>query len=239
MSEQSFPKILAIDTATHYLSVGFLKVGKIIVEHTALVPRQHSSLLPEFVDGVLKYADEKLSEDIIIAISVGPGSYTGLRVGISFVLGMVASCPMKVITVDTLKGLAFCYSPNETPVAVIVDTRAGGVYACLYNVLGKPSPIIESSVFQLDKLAHELSSRGKILLSCEEDIYNSVIKQIHGTEVIYGGTPRPSAGKIAKIAEGKAILGQFTELELLEPKYLQEFKPGKFKRKPILKNEEE
>ncbi|MCD6594867.1 tRNA (adenosine(37)-N6)-threonylcarbamoyltransferase complex dimerization subunit type 1 TsaB [bacterium] len=227
-------KILAIDTATDYISVAFFSDSKIVAENTIFAPKRHSNILPELVDGILKISDEKISDETIIAISAGPGSYTGLRVGISFVQGLAASTDAKIVSIDTLKALAYCFAPRKTAVAVAIDARAGGIYACLYGVLGKPSPIIKTGIFELSELCYKLSSRGRILFVSDEIIYNEIVEGIHGTDVIYAGEPRPSAGIIAKLAVSKVNSGQFIEPENLEPKYLRQFKAGTRKRKPII-----
>ena len=227
-------KILAIDTATDYLGVALLQGDVIASEITLFAPKKHSEILPEILDFILEKNDMKISDDIIIAISIGPGSYTGLRVGISFVQGLSVSKGLKIVAVDTLRAIAFRFAPNYIPVAVALDARAGGIYAALYDIVGKPSPIIESNVFGLAELSYELSSRDKILFVGNETIYNKMLSEVNGTSLIYAGEPKPSAGMVAKLAIFEVNSGRFLEPELLEPKYLRQFKAGKRKRKPIL-----
>ncbi|HDG68365.1 MAG TPA: tRNA (adenosine(37)-N6)-threonylcarbamoyltransferase complex dimerization subunit type 1 TsaB, partial [candidate division Zixibacteria bacterium] len=129
-------KILAINTATDFLSAALLRDERVVAEKTAFVPRRHSALLPQFVDDVLRTAGEKFSDEIVLAISIGPGSYTGLRVGTSFVQGLCAAVGNRIVAVDTLMALAFRLAPSPVPVLVALDARAGGIYAGIFNVQG-------------------------------------------------------------------------------------------------------
>jgi len=227
-------KILAFDTATDFLSVALYFDSQVQSELTASVPRRHSELLPEFVESVLKYSAIDLSEITTFAISIGPGSYTGLRVGVSFVQGLVASIGARVVAVDTLEAISLASSPCEEPVAVVFDARAEAFYAGLFDVHGLPTPIFKSGIYSIEELAKKISSRQKIYIFCDENVAEKLLSLITYTELINIGTPQPSAGAIARIAEVKTELGQFTLAEKLEPKYLREFVPGKRKRKTIL-----
>ncbi len=227
-------KILAFDTATEYLSVALYFDSKVQSELTAFVPRRHSELLPEFVETVLKYSATDLSEITTFAISIGPGSYTGLRVGVSFVQGLVASIGARVIAVDTLEAISLASSPCEEPVAVVFDARAEAFYAGLFDVHGLPAPIFKSGIFSIEELAKKLSSRQKVRIFCDENVAHKLLPLITYTELINTGTPKPSASAIARIAEAKINSGRFTSAEKLEPKYLRDFVPGKRKRKTIL-----
>ncbi len=224
-------KILAIDTATDFLSVAFVADGIPIVEKTAFVPRRHSALLPEFVEDVLRTAGEEFFDEIILAISIGPGSYTGLRVGVSFVQGISAHSGNRIVAVDTLSAIAYRGHPTPVKVGVALDARAGGIYFGLFSVEGSPVQIVESGVFSQEQLRETLRCRGKIGMFCQEKIFPQIAQDIPGTEIIFAGEPIPSAGIVGALAYKKVLTGEFIPPENLEPRYLREFVPGKSKRK--------
>ena len=226
-------KIVAIDTSTDFLSVAVLSDGKFLAEKTAYVPRKHSALLPEFLDEVLSTAGEVLNEDTVFAVSVGPGSYTGLRVGVSFVQGLVLGVGGKIVAVDSLAGIAYKLAPSPLPVAVLFDARAGGFYVGVFNVMGIPVPIVESTVQKDIDVVRTLSHRGRIVLVASQVLLEQFGPRVSGTDILYCGEPVPSAAKIAQIAYHKALLGQYVEPDQLEPKYLREFVPGKPKKRLV------
>ena len=223
-------KILAIDTATDFLSVAFFRDERVVAEKTAFVPRRHSALLPQFVDDVLRTAGEKFSGEIVLAISIGPGSYTGLRVGTSFVQGLCAA-GNRIVAVDTLMALAFRLAPSPVPVLVALDARAGGIYAGIFNVQGTPIPVVESGVFTPEELHKIASFRGRLTFVGDRKLFEPTGKNTAETELIFAGEPVPSAGAVAALAYKKVLTGEFIPPENLEPHYLREFVPGRSKRK--------
>ena len=224
-------KILAIDTATDFLSAALFRDERVVAEKTAFVPRRHSALLPQFVDDVLRTAGEKFSDEIVLAISIGPGSYTGLRVGTSFVQGLCAAAGNRIVAVDTLMALAFRLAPSPVPVLVALDARAGGIYAGIFNVQGTPIPVVESGVFTPEQLHKIASFRGRLTFVGDRKLFEPISKNTTATELVFAGEPVPSAGAVAALAYKKVLTGEFIPPENLEPHYLREFVPGRSKRK--------
>jgi len=96
--------LLAIETATAICSVACLKDDELVDKKEATIPRKHAELLPEFLLGVAKNCP--LSSVDGIALSIGPGSFTGLRIGLSFAKGLAFSRGLPLIPVPTLYALA-------------------------------------------------------------------------------------------------------------------------------------
>ncbi len=229
-------KILAIDTSTDFLSVAVWN-DETIFEITTLAPKKHSELLDKFIEMALQYSNFVVQDIDCIALAIGPGSYTGLRIGVAFVQGFCAVTEAKIIAVDSLLAQAGRYAPSNISVAAISDARSGHIYGGIFDVRENPTPIIESARLKIEDFAVKLSSRGQVILcgSYAEKFYAQWNNLVHGTELIIPqDCRRTSASVVAKIASRKAGRNEFISPENLEPKYLFEFKPGVRKRKPII-----
>ncbi|RKZ25711.1 tRNA (adenosine(37)-N6)-threonylcarbamoyltransferase complex dimerization subunit type 1 TsaB [bacterium] len=228
--------ILAIDTSTDFLSVA-VRNGETIFELTAFVPKRHSELLDEFLKIALEKSNISASDVDIIALAIGPGSYTGLRVGVAFVQGFCSVFEKKIVIVDSLYAMASKFYPSEIPVAAVYDARAGHIYGAIFGAGEMPEPIMQSSRIKLDEFAKKISSYKKILLvGFDAKKFADDLQKIAGeTEIIIPQDfRRPSASVVSAIAEAKAQVGDFVAPENLEPKYLHNFVPGKRKRKKLL-----
>ena len=229
-------KILGIDTGTDMLGVAIWDKN-VIYEASASAPRRHAELLPEFANHALTTIGSRSDEISHIAVAIGPGSYTGLRVGVAFAQGFAMATDAKIITVDSLLAQAARYRMSAVPIAVIVDARAGAIYGAIFDVRDKPLPIVESSLWSLENFAAELSSRGRVaLVGADAPKFCAQLnRMVHGTDLfVPSDCMCISAGKVAEIAAAKAIAGEITPLDTLEPKYLREFTPGKRKRTPVI-----
>src|SRR5512135_1749772 len=98
--------ILAIDTSTDYLSLAVTRDGKTAARFHRRSAMRHSSLLVPMIDKILKKAKVKLKAVDCFAISIGPGSFTGLRIGVTTVKGLAYALKKPVVTVPTLDAIA-------------------------------------------------------------------------------------------------------------------------------------
>ena len=97
--------ILAIETATNVCSVSLFKKGEFVHEYSSNETRSHAKKLPVFVDDILKNNEMVAKELHGIAVSLGPGSYTGLRIGTSLAKGIALSLSLPLIPINTLDAL--------------------------------------------------------------------------------------------------------------------------------------
>ena len=126
-------RVLGIETSTTYLSLGWLEVTAGTVRrsaaHSALIGRAHS----ELILGQLKafMAEQSAVAPDVIAVGVGPGSYTGVRVGVSLALGLARGWNASAVGVPSLEAIA---GQRDGVVAVTLDARKGMVYSAVYRV---------------------------------------------------------------------------------------------------------
>ena len=100
-------KILAIDTSTANCSASIIDENKVIADFNLNTGLTHSQTLVPMIDRMCKYSETSLNDIDVFACSIGPGSFTGLRIGIATIKGFALSLNKKVIAVPTLVGLAY------------------------------------------------------------------------------------------------------------------------------------
>lgn len=122
--------ILGLDTATDVCAVALLDDDEVLVEARLHVPRSHGRRLAPLVAEALAHAGRAASDLGLVAVSAGPGSYTGLRIGMSTAKGLGLSTGAALVAVPTLEALA---AGVEAPVAVVLPSRRGEVYAGAYD----------------------------------------------------------------------------------------------------------
>ncbi len=128
--------ILAADTGTAVNTVAVCRDGQILAEATAESPRLHAERLLATVDWVLAEAQLTIHDIDALAISIGPGSFTGLRIGASTWKGLAYAAGKPLVAVPTLDALALLAAPFEGTVAVALDARMQEVFGAIYRFQG-------------------------------------------------------------------------------------------------------
>jgi len=126
-------KILAVDTATKSCSVALIDGDTLLAESTSLIGQTHSRHLLNIIDAILKQAGLKIAQLDGFAVSVGPGSFTGLRIGISSIKGLAFCLNKPVVGVSSLQTLAWQCRPTAYLICPILDARKQEVYFCRYR----------------------------------------------------------------------------------------------------------
>lgn len=126
-------KILAIDTSTASGSIALLEDDRLIAELTTCSQKTHAERLLPSIKGLLEGADARIEEIDCFAVTKGPGSFTGLRIGLSTVKGLAWSLHKPVIGVSTLEVLAMNIPYADKPICPILDARKKEVYAGIYK----------------------------------------------------------------------------------------------------------
>ena len=132
--------ILAIETATRNCSVVLFKDGLVIAEKEHISDGYiHAEQLNLFIQDVIYSANITLEKVEAVALSMGPGSYTGLRIGTSTAKGLCYSLDIPLISISTLKAMAFAMAKNEksTIYCPMIDARRMEVFSALYDFNNK------------------------------------------------------------------------------------------------------
>ncbi|MBM4340068.1 MAG: tRNA (adenosine(37)-N6)-threonylcarbamoyltransferase complex dimerization subunit type 1 TsaB [Deltaproteobacteria bacterium] len=126
-------KVLGIDTSTRCGSVGLMDEEKVISEYLLNIPVTHSESLLETIEYLLKEAHCSMDKLDGWAISLGPGSFTGLRIGVSTIKGLAYATQKPVAGVSSLDVLASQISPTPYLICPVLDARKGEVYTAFYR----------------------------------------------------------------------------------------------------------
>lgn len=151
-------KLLCFDTSAKTASVAVVEPGKILAECSVTTGLTHSQTMMPLCDSLLKGAGLDLSQIDLFAISHGPGSFTGLRIGIGTVKGLSQGSGKPCVGVSTLEALACNCLGLETLVCPVMDARCKQVYTALFQVLGGyPQRLWEDAALSFEELFQRLS----------------------------------------------------------------------------------
>lgn len=127
-------KILAIDTSSPKLGLALLSGGKLIARSEVTLERGHAKYLIPSLDKILKKVKLSINKIDALAISIGPGSFTGLRIGVSTVKAIAIAKNKKILAVPSLDVLAYNgLSGKEEYICPVIDARKNKIYAALYR----------------------------------------------------------------------------------------------------------
>lgn len=160
-------KILAFDSSAVSASVALVEDGKLLGETYLNVGLTHSATLMPITQQLLQASDCKLEDIDALAVSAGPGSFTGLRIAVSCVKGIAAALDKKCIAVSTLEAMAYNLLPTgEYTICAVMDARCKQFYNALFKVQnGEITRLCDDRAIMVDKLGEELKNiSGDIVL---------------------------------------------------------------------------
>jgi len=214
--------ILNLETATTNCSVSIAKDGKLLAVKEHNTPSySHAEQLHVFVQEVLKEASLTMTDLDAVAVSKGPGSYTGLRIGVSAAKGLCFALNVPMISIPTLSNMVEQAKDSEMDYIIpVLDARRMEVYSAIFDnslsqVRQTRAEIIDHNSFQ------EYISKGKVLLlgsgaeKCKEQlVYDNVSFDI---------TLVPSAREMGCLSFAKFKEKDFEDVAYFEPYYLKDF----------------
>jgi len=217
--------ILGIETATKNCSVALFKDGIVIAEKEHISDDYiHAEQLTLFILSVIDSANITLKNVEAVALSMGPGSYTGLRIGTSTAKGLCYALDIPLIAISTLKATAFAMAKNEKSAIYcpMIDARRMEVFSALYDVNNKQVRGVQADVVDENTysefLANEIIFFGDGSLKCHEIISHKNAKFIEGIH--------PSAKNLGILAKAKFENKDFEDVAYFEPYYLKDFVAG-------------
>ena len=215
------PIILSIETATTNCSVSLSKEGEtLVLKEDNNVNYSHAESLHVFINDVLETANIDKTQIDAIAVSKGPGSYTGLRIGVSAAKGLCYALDKPLISISTLHALAHQVNTQEGVIVPMLDARRMEVYAAIYDNKFNILRAIEAQI--LDELSFkEELKRGKVFF-----VGNGTekTKALLGHEnAIYIDNKLPSANEMSALAFAKYKIGDTEDIAYFEPFYLKDF----------------
>jgi len=218
-------KILAIDTSTSIAGVCLFSEDGIIGEFLMNNLKSHSKNLVPMVDELLKYVNVEMEDIDVIAVSLGPGSFTGLRIGLSVAKGFSYSLGKPIVGISSLDGLAQNVAHFDGIICPMIDSKNGQVYTALYKSENqKIERISEPYCTDLEGLINIISEKRDILFVgdgiylWEADIRNKLGERAYFAQASHNSV---RASSIAQLAYHRAQEGDFDDLFKLVPIYIK------------------
>ncbi len=227
--------ILGIETATMTGGLALINDSKLISEYTLNMKTTHSSRIMPALDWMLKDASLDKHEIEGIAISIGPGSFTGLRIGLATAKGLAMGLEVPMISVPTLDALAHNIPHPMYQVCAALDARKKEVYSAFFNyendILIKKTPY---EVIPPAELMEQIKEK-TIIVGDAIDIYGDLFKAELGDLVLFAPDVQrlPRAAVIAQLGLAKLKAGEILDLASSEPIYIR---PSDADMKPKPKN---
>ena len=157
--------ILAFESSAKSASVALVQDGELLSQYSQCSALTHSRTLLPMAEDMLKNAEIKLSEVDLIAVAHGPGSFTGIRIGVSTVKGLSWAADKPCVGVSTLEAMAWHGLLSGGYVCPVMDARRQQVYNALFKIEdGKPQRITDDRPIALTQLAHEVLALGAPVL---------------------------------------------------------------------------
>lgn len=217
--------ILHIETSTQICSVALSESGQCIFSKTDYEGPSHAVTLGVYVDEALSFADSHAIPLDAVAVSCGPGSYTGLRIGVSMAKGVCYGRDIPLIGLPTLEVLCVPVLlqkdlPDDALLCPMIDARRMEVFAALYDRALRPvrdieADIIDECSYEEYLNAHPVYFFGNGAAKCKEKILHP---NAHFEENIH-----PLAEWMFPLAEKAFAQGDFKDVAYFEPFYLKEF----------------
>jgi len=221
-------RILAIDTSTMLGGIAIMDESLLIAESRLNVRSTHSERLMTEIEHCLKQSGIKISDIDVFAVATGPGSFTGLRIGLSTVKGFSYATGKQIVSVPTLEALAWNFPYSRYPVCTMLDARKKEVYAALFKwegenlirLINETSAKPEEFVRDALRVTHD----DKFIFAGEGAVlYRDKIIEVMGEKAIFASPEKtvPSPANVAVLGLKKAKAGEFSEPISLIPMYIR------------------
>lgn len=222
--------ILQIETATTSCSVAIAKDGVVLAYKEANQRNIHAEVITRFVETVLTGAGIAYNQIDAIAVSCGPGSYTGLRIGISTAKGLCFALDKPLIAIETLEAMAFGVINNETYngdtlLCPMIDARRMEVFTAVFNSSGDRVQATSAAIIDENSF-NDLLANNKVLFFGDGAEKCQVVLSGNSNAAFLPGFVNSSVD-LSKKALEKFKSQDFEDVAYFEPFYLKEFIAGK------------
>ena len=212
--------ILNIETATKNCSVALAQEGKIILcKEIAEEGYSHAERLHVFIEEIIQEAGITFQELTAIAVSQGPGSYTGLRIGVSAAKGFCFALNIPLIAVDTLQVLASQAKVKEGFIVPMLDARRMEVYSAIFNSKLEKQREVQAEVITENSF-ESITEPVYFVGDCTEKCQSVLVKP---NFVFLKEIKFPSSKEMCTISFAKFQQSDFVDVAYFEPYYLKDF----------------
>jgi tRNA threonylcarbamoyladenosine biosynthesis protein TsaB len=213
--------ILNIETSTKNCSVSISNNGKLIaIKELNNGNYSHAEVLHPFMKSVLKEANIVFEQLNAIAVSKGPGSYTGLRIGVSAAKGLCFSLNIPLISINTLKSLAHSISIEKGIIIPILDARRMEVYSAIFDSNCNQQREVKAEIIDKTSFQNELEKSKVYFLGDGAEKCKTLIKH---PNAVFVDSKYPSANEMCELAFCKYKKNDIEDVAYFEPFYLKDF----------------
>lgn len=217
--------ILLIETATPVCSVALASDEYVLAERHTAEPNAHSSRLPVFVNELFEQCGLKPVALDAVSVSSGPGSYTGLRIGVSSAKGFCYALGKPLLSVPTLQGMAAQYFAQHPDyrglVCPMIDARRMECYTAIYDANCREVKAVSADIIEEDIYDTYLDSSEVVFLGDGAEKTRSILGR--HPHACYDDTFQISAVGMLPVALKKLQAGQVEDVAYFEPYYLKDF----------------
>jgi len=223
-------KILNIETSTRVCSVALAIDGKVSSIRESRVKNAHAESITIFSQEVIKESNFKFDDLDAIAVSKGPGSYTGLRIGVSTAKGFCYALNIPLIAISTLKALAFGMKKNAIDndknyfFCPMIDARRMEVYTAIFNHQLDEINKTEAVIVDENSFSDLIAKKRIYFAGDGAEKCKTILEQNANT--LFLDDFRASAAFLCELAEQKFKLQSFENVAYFEPFYLKDFVAG-------------
>lgn len=221
--------ILCIETGTDICSVGLARDGELVSLRESDEGRDHAKNVAVFVDELLRENDVAAEELSAVAVGMGPGSYTGLRIGVSFAKGLCYGLQIPLVAVGSLDSLVQVAREDyeagiidverweDALLCPMVDARRMEVYTQMFDTKGEPLNEVKAEIVAEDSFAEWRNGRPFVIFGngaakCQEVLTDAILINV-----------TPSARGLAALAHQRFEAGKTENIAYFEPFYLKDF----------------
>lgn len=216
--------VLGIETATSQVGVAIGGHEGVLASFHSTRDRRHAETLAPAIRFVAEQADVSLAEISVVAVDVGPGLFTGLRVGLATAKAIAHALGVPMIPVTSLDLVAFQARWSERLIVATVDARRGEIFHCSYRrVPGGIQRVSEPAVDTPDEVAALLQAIGDdvFLVGAGAERYAAAFEHMLHVELGPQALRYPDAGRLVELAHSRALREEFVPVWEIEPLYLR------------------
>lgn len=220
-------KILAIETATEVCGVALTEAQALVAEYCLNRKNMHNEKLVQTIQQIAADADWPLSSLDCIAVSIGPGSFTGLRIGLSVVKGLAFALDLPVVAVNTLDALAVGNYFWRGQICSVIKAREGELYVARYENEDRFRRISDYEIIETSNFSDLLKEQTLVVANPA-----ALADLLHSSHAVFAPATASlaSARYIAELGCEKFRTHETENIESLEPFYLKNFQPKTKKR---------
>lgn len=232
-------RVLGVDTSTMTAGIGIVEEDEILVEVKFSVKITYSEILLSCIDQALKNVGLKINQMDGFAVSIGPGSFTGLRIGLSTLKGLSFATGKPLASIPSLDALAYLSLYCQHPVVAMLDAKKDQVYTAIYETRdGKLKRQSEYLVIDVEDLVKRISQK-TLFVGPGAKLYQKRLIELLKDRACFSLVEQslPSGATVALLGSKRLILGQIEDIVDLEPMYLRKSEAElKFRNVPVSGN---